>query len=107
VFDSLALYRRTVDVNPDSRPQAFEEVEALAEITYRPRWRLYFQKKPMPEKTLRDVCKILNYEIDAETNRSHVLTVPPLEYQDPEEALAETTALLINDASAFVYLQRS
>lgn len=103
----LALYRRMVHVDPGRRPQAFEVVETLAQIIYCHRWSLNFQKKAMPEKTVRDVLRIVSYQIDAKINKSTRLAMPPLEYQDPEEALTEATALLMNDADPFIYLKRS
>jgi serine/threonine-protein kinase len=101
----VALYRTLVDPDQRRRPPASSCVETLAKILQRPTWRLHFKKRPAPARVARAVDRITRY-------RERPASDPPrppahIDYEDPEEGLAEATALLLAGAGPWVHLTRA
>lgn len=103
----VSLYRDMVNIIPTQRPFANIVVETLARILHRPKWRLHFVKKQIPQNVVDIIFKITRCPIDAVKNTPPIEVLSPLEYEDPEEALSEATALIMQGASSYIYLQRA
>jgi serine/threonine-protein kinase len=99
----VRLYRGLVNPDTSARFRASRCVGTLAKILHRPTWRMHFKQKPMPSRVKSAIDRITRYEPPREPAPGVPRT---LDYEDPEEALGETTALLLAGAGPWIHLTR-
>jgi serine/threonine-protein kinase len=92
----LRLYRGLVHPDPRERWPAARAEELLAKVLHRPTWRLHLKDKPLSPRAKRAIARVTRHQ-----------AVPrQVSYDDPEQALMDTTALLLAGAGPYVHLTR-